>query len=252
MFRSCGWNVTRRVSSEYSAPTTANCPVATARRRLGADRIVATLSRTFAWTARGSSSSFDASDAVPITALTTGRTIPAIDGRRVVRRCAGFRSSSIACVTAPHPEWPRTTTRFAPKRLTANSMLSIGVGAATLPATRTEKISPIPQSNTRLVGTRASEQLKTTASGVTGSACSVSNGGGVTVNDPDAKRRLPARSLLMASVGLRCSVVVFMYVVLGTGGHLRLNANRQVCPPRTMHSRCSTFFPVALDISARS
>src|SRR5262249_1961687 len=127
---------------------------------------------------------------------------PTIERR--LRECASFgrRSSSSVAVTAPHWEWPSTTTSRVPNRSAANSTLPICEGATTLPATRITKRSPSPWSNTISAGTRESEQPSTIANGswpVTSSARRVRLDTPSAFRTPEAKRRLPSRSRWRAS-----------------------------------------------------
>jgi hypothetical protein len=71
----------------------------------------------------------------------------------------------MAPLTAPHSLWPSTTISFAPASLVANSALPTTSAAATLPAMRALKMSPMRWSNTSSGGTRESMQPMTTAKG---------------------------------------------------------------------------------------
>ena len=85
--------------------------------------------------------------------------------------CRCSRASMVAAM-APHPECPITTTSGVPNFAAANSMLPTSDGATMLPATRTTKRWPSPQSKIISAGTRESEHERMMAKGDCPSRCS--------------------------------------------------------------------------------
>jgi hypothetical protein len=118
---------------------------------------------------------------------------------RMLRDCvrSGRRSSSSVASTAPHCEWPITTTSRVPNRSAANSTLPICEGATTFPATRMTNRSPRPWSNTISAGTRESEQPRMMAKGswpATSSARRIRLEVSSALRVPETKRSFPSCS----------------------------------------------------------
>ena len=74
-------------------------------------------------------------------------------------RWPGSSPPASAALTAPQRSCPSTITRFTPRCSTAYSMLACTSSSATLPATRSTKMSPRPWSNTTSGATRESAQV---------------------------------------------------------------------------------------------
>ncbi len=84
---------------------------------------------------------------------------------KVVRRGPDIRARGPLEQQLRVPAIAWTTASWVPKVAAANSTLPTKEGAATLPATRTTKRSPRPQSKISSAGTLESEQLSTIANG---------------------------------------------------------------------------------------
>ena len=158
--------------TSYIAPTMPISPFFSIAASVGlCSRIDRMVSSTWIAVTRSTNGSFLLSrlSRVSVSARTASLIGSVIAGR-LVRPVAATGSmplctKSQVAFTAPQRVWPSTTTSLLPTILQANSMLPIAFALATLPATRTEKMSPMPRSNSSSAGARESMQLRMIAIG---------------------------------------------------------------------------------------